>query len=101
MEKESSRRRGSGDVRAQADGHPSRAPFEPRSRYRLAGRLLLEKQTREVHIARFGDLDVAVAAHDHANVPQLEPFDQAGFIRSDEIVAARRLKRLLQNVVSK
>src|SRR5579863_2948999 len=67
----------------------------------MACGFLLEEEPGEIHIAGPRDLDIALAAENHADLNLFQTFDEARFIRAREIIPRSRLKRAPQNVVAK
>src|SRR5580698_3154773 len=50
---------------------------------------LRQKQPRQVHVGRLGDLQIAIAARDHAHFHLIQAFHQAGFVGAGETILAR------------
>ena len=77
--------------------HPS--PVRNSLKAGFLGEFLVEEQVRQVHVARLGDLDVAVAAQHHAHL-HVQALHQAGFVCAHEAVRARHFERALQKLVA-
>ncbi len=74
------------------------AEFPRSSRCGLPGHFLGKEEPREVHVGRSGDLQIAVAALDHAHLHLFEPLHQTRLVGSDEPVLPRHVESALQQI---
>src|ERR1700733_135686 len=72
-----------------------------KSRSNLGRHFFRQEQTRQVHVGWLGDLQIAVAARNHADLYLIQAFHQTGFIGACEPVLARFGERALEQVEAK